>query len=52
MTPLALTVLHLTSPVPVPALLVDRVLETVLRRVFALVIVLLARARVRLKNRH
>ncbi|WP_255576171.1 FUSC family protein [Cryobacterium luteum] len=51
-TPLALTVVHLTSPVPVPALLVDRVLETVLGSVFALVIVLLVRARVRLKNRH
>ncbi|TFD22272.1 FUSC family protein [Cryobacterium sp. TMS1-13-1] len=46
-TPLALTVVHLTSPVPVPALLVDRVLETVLGSVVALVIVLLVRARAR-----
>ncbi|WP_166789554.1 hypothetical protein [Cryobacterium sp. TMS1-20-1] len=45
MTPLALTVAHLTSPVP--ALLVDRVLETVLGSVVALVIVLLVRARAR-----
>ncbi|TFD59978.1 FUSC family protein [Cryobacterium suzukii] len=51
-TPLALTVVHLTSPVPVPALLVDRVLETVLGSVIALAIVLLVRARGPLKNRH
>ncbi|TFD57479.1 FUSC family protein [Cryobacterium sp. Hh7] len=44
-TPLALTVAHLTSPVP--ALLVDRVLETVLGSVVAQVIVLLVRARAR-----
>ncbi|TFB73786.1 FUSC family protein [Cryobacterium glaciale] len=46
-TPLALTVVHLTSPVPVPDLLVDRVLETVLGSVVALVIVLLVQARAR-----
>nr|WP_158251617.1 FUSC family protein [Cryobacterium sp. M91] len=46
-TPLALTVVHLTSPVPVPALLVDRVLETILGSVVALVIVLLVRAQAR-----
>ena len=46
-TPLTLTVAHLTSPVPVPALLVDRVLETVLGSVVAQVIVLLVRARAR-----
>nr|WP_233206010.1 FUSC family protein [Cryobacterium sp. Y82] len=51
-TPLALTVVHLTSPVPVPALLVDRVLETVLGSVIALAIVLLVRARGQLKKRH
>ncbi|TFD87923.1 FUSC family protein [Cryobacterium serini] len=51
-TPLALTVVHLTSPVPVPALLVDRVLETVLGSVIALAIVLLVRARAQLKKRH
>jgi uncharacterized membrane protein YccC len=51
-TPLALTVVHLTSPVPVPALLVDRVLETVLGSVVALVIVLLVRTRAHSKASH
>ncbi|MDJ0337686.1 FUSC family protein [Cryobacterium sp. PH31-O1] len=46
-TPLALTVVHLTSPVAVPQLLLDRVLETVLGSVIALIIVLLARAHLR-----
>jgi uncharacterized membrane protein YccC len=49
-TPLALTVVHLTSPVP--ALLVDRVLETVLGSVVALVIVLLVRTRAHSKASH
>jgi len=44
-TPLALTVVHLTSPVPVPELLLDRVLETLLGSVIALSIVLLVRWR-------
>lgn len=51
-TPLALTVVHLTSPVPVPALLVDRVLETVLGSVVALGIVLLVQARARPRLKH
>jgi hypothetical protein len=51
-TPLALTVVHLVSPAPVPALLVDRVLETVLGSVVALVIVLLVRAKARTKTEH
>ncbi|MDJ0347856.1 FUSC family protein [Cryobacterium sp. PH29-G1] len=51
-TPLALTVVHLTSPAPVPALLVDRVLETVLGSVIALIIVLLVRARAKSKVEH
>lgn len=44
-TPLALTVVHLTSPVAVPELLFDRVLETILGSVIALSIVLIVRAR-------
>ena len=51
-TPLALGVVHLTSPVPVPALLVDRVLETILGSVVALGIVLLVRARAQPKTKH
>ena len=43
-TPLALTVVHLVSPEPVSALLVDRVLETTLGGVVALGIVLLVQA--------
>lgn len=43
-TPLALTVAHLGSPMPVSALLVDRVVETALGGAVALVIVLLSRA--------
>ena len=46
-TPLALTVVYLTSPVPLPALLVDRVLETNLGSVVAVVFVLIVRARAR-----
>jgi hypothetical protein len=51
-TPLALTVVHLVSPVPVPELLVDRVLETVLGSVIALVVVLFVRAKARTKIKH
>lgn len=51
-TPLALTVVHLASPVPVPALLVDRVLETVLGSAIALIIVLLVRVRAKSKTEH
>ena len=43
-TPLALTVSHLASPVPVSALLVDRVVETALGGAVALVIVVVSRA--------
>jgi hypothetical protein len=43
-TPLALTVAHLASPVPVSGLLVDRVVETALGGAVALVIVLVTRA--------
>ncbi|KFF60019.1 hypothetical protein JF66_07225 [Cryobacterium sp. MLB-32] len=43
-TPLALTVVHLTSPVPVQSLLIDRVVETTLGGSVALAIVLLAQA--------
>ncbi|MDH6237949.1 FUSC family protein [Cryobacterium sp. CG_9.6] len=43
-TPLALTVVHLTSPVAVNTLLVDRVIETTLGAGIALVIVLLVQA--------
>lgn len=46
-TPLALAVVHLTSPVPVPELLVDRVVETALGGGIAILIVLLARTRQR-----
>ncbi len=46
-TPLALSVVHLTSPVSVPALLLDRVVETALGGGIAILIVLLARARTR-----
>ena len=46
-TPLALAVVHLASPVPVPALLVDRVVETALGGGIAILIVLLARTRER-----
>ncbi|MGO4691422.1 FUSC family protein [Glaciibacter sp. 2TAF33] len=43
-TPLALTVAHLASPLPVPTLMVDRAAETALGGGVALAIVLLARA--------
>jgi hypothetical protein len=43
-TPLALTVAHLASPLPVTTLLVDRVVETALGGGVAILIVLLARA--------
>jgi len=46
-TPLALTVVHLTSPVPVRTLLIDRVVETTLGGGIAVLIVLLARAGLR-----
>ena len=46
-TPLALAVVHLTSPAPVPELLVDRVLETILGSIIALSIVLMVQARAR-----
>jgi len=49
-TPLALTVVHRTSPVP--ALLVDRVQESVLGSVVVLVIVLLVRARAHSRASH
>jgi len=49
-TPLALSVVHLASPVPVLALLVDRVVETTLGGGLALVIVLLAQAATRRKR--
>ncbi|WP_067874266.1 FUSC family protein [Agromyces aureus] len=42
-TPLALTVVHLASPVPLFGLLVDRVLETVLGAAFGILAVLAAR---------
>ncbi|MCI4656556.1 FUSC family protein [Cryobacterium zhongshanensis] len=42
-TPLALSVVHLGSPVPVPALLVDRVVETALGAGVAILLVLLFR---------
>jgi hypothetical protein len=42
-TPLAITVSHLASPVPVGQLLVDRVIETALGAAIGLVLVLLAR---------
>lgn len=42
-TPLALSVVHLGSPVPVRALLVDRVVETALGGGVAIVLVLLFR---------
>ena len=42
-TPLALSVVHLGSPVPVPALLVDRVVETALGGGIAILLVLLFR---------
>lgn len=48
-TPLALTVVHLTSPVPVAGLLIDRVVETVLGSVIALSIVVMVRVRARLR---
>nr|WP_052542721.1 FUSC family protein [Cryobacterium roopkundense] len=50
-TPLALAVVHLTSPVPVPALLIDRVVETTLGGGVALAIVLLAQAVLRRRAR-
>jgi Fusaric acid resistance protein-like len=43
-TPLALTVAHLASPLPVPTLMIDRAVETALGGGVAIVIVLLARA--------
>jgi uncharacterized membrane protein YccC len=43
-TPLALTVAHLASPLPIQALLVDRTVETALGGGIAILIVLLARA--------
>lgn len=42
-TPLALTVAHLASPIPVPALLADRVVETALGGGVAILIVLVTR---------
>ncbi|MEC5152300.1 FUSC family protein [Cryobacterium sp. GrIS_2_6] len=42
-TPLALSVVHLSSPVPVPALLVDRIVETALGAGVAILLVLLFR---------
>ena len=42
-TPLALTVAHLASPGPVPVLLIDRVVETAIGGVVAVLIVLAAR---------
>ncbi|MEA9999584.1 FUSC family protein [Cryobacterium sp. RTS3] len=42
-TPLALSVVHLGSPVPVPALLVDRIVETALGAGVAILLVLLFR---------
>ncbi|TFD32620.1 FUSC family protein [Cryobacterium cryoconiti] len=50
-TPLALTVAHLASPTAVPTLLVDRVVETALGGVVAVLIVLAARGAVRLGER-
>jgi len=50
-TPLALTVVHLTSPVPVQALVIDRVVETTLGGGVALAIVLLVQALVRRRAR-
>jgi uncharacterized membrane protein YccC len=50
-TPLALTVVHLGSPLPVPQLLIDRVVETVLGGGVAILIVLLARAAARRRLR-
>ncbi|TFD81902.1 FUSC family protein [Cryobacterium psychrophilum] len=46
-TPLALTVVHLTSPAPVHTLLIDRVIETTLGGGIALAIVLLVQAAAR-----
>jgi len=42
-TPLALSVSHLASPTPLPALVIDRVLETVLGAAIGILLVLLAR---------
>ncbi|MEO6309977.1 MAG: FUSC family protein [Leifsonia sp.] len=49
-TPLALTVAHLASPVAVSTLLVDRVVETALGGGIAIVIVLITRAIVNRRN--
>jgi len=49
-TPLALTVAHLASPVPVQTLLTDRVVETALGGGIAIVIVLITRAVVDRRN--
>ncbi|WP_244285305.1 FUSC family protein [Cryobacterium shii] len=51
-TPLALTVAHLAGPTAVPALLVDRVVETALGGAVAILIVLAARAVARHGPRH
>ena len=50
-TPLALTVAYLASPVAVPTLLVDRVVETALGGVVAVLIVLAARGAARRRSR-
>ncbi|TFC35492.1 FUSC family protein [Cryobacterium sp. TMT2-42-4] len=50
-TPLALTVAHLADPVAVPTLLVDRVAETALGGVVAVLIVLVARGLARQRSR-
>ena len=50
MTPLALTVAHLATPVAVPTLLVDRLVETALGGVIAIAIVLITRAVVNRRN--
>jgi uncharacterized membrane protein YccC len=50
-TPLALTVSRLAGPVPVSTLLFDRAVETALGGAVAIVIVLIARARVARRER-
>ncbi|WP_241979153.1 MULTISPECIES: FUSC family protein [Cryobacterium] len=50
-TPLALTVAHLADPVAVPTLLVDRVVETALGGVVAVLIVLTVRGLARRRSR-
>ncbi|MGO4104290.1 FUSC family protein [Leifsonia sp. YAF41] len=49
-TPLALTVAHLATPVAVPTLLVDRLVETALGGIIAMAIVLITRAVVNRRN--